>query len=158
MRSFVMVSLVLGALGCGSGATGAGPDMARAVAGGDMAPLLHGPGGSASFGLDVKPILARNGCLGHHMTAAWDGVNTLASDGDIVAYFTGHKVSECGGAPAFVVAGDPAGSFLYQKISGQFAASCGADTGTQMPFGGAPLSGAEQATIQIWIQQGASAN
>jgi hypothetical protein len=49
---------------------------------------------------------------------------------------------------AYVVDLDPAGSLLYQKISGVgIPAGCG----VQMPKGGPYLSAADQETIKNWI-------
>lgn len=141
MRLFVAISLVM-FCGCGGG-------------GGDSASDL----GSAtvSFAHDVKPILTNSGCLGHHMTAAWDGVNTLASDADIVHYFTSTNAKECGGSSTLVKAGDSAHSYLYQKIAGTFDAACTMHGG-QMPLGGAPLPASALATVKSWIDAGAPIN
>jgi hypothetical protein len=117
-----------------------------------------GGNGASSFASEVKPILTNGGCLGHHMTTAWDGVNTLTSNADIVNYLTATKATECGGTVSLVAPGDSANSYLYQKLSGGFAASCGAHTGAQMPLGGAPLAAAQMAMLKAWIDDGAVNN
>ncbi|HWE30785.1 MAG TPA: hypothetical protein VHB97_22410 [Polyangia bacterium] len=117
-----------------------------------------GGNGATSFNTDVKPILTNGGCLGHHMTPAWDGVNALASNAAIVNYLTTTKVGECNGGPSFVAPGNSAASYIVQKLSATFDASCGTHTGSQMPLGGAPLAASEIATVRAWIDEGALAN
>lgn len=137
------------------GSTQAG-DLATAP--GDLATAPADLGSAAtSFARDVKPILTQHGCFAHHMSGAWDGVESVTQDDGIVAYLTGHTAAECGGTPSFVKAGDAAASFLYQKIAGVFAASCGAMTGARMPPAGA-LTAAQIATVKAWIDEGAPAN
>jgi hypothetical protein len=140
-----------------------GSDMASSTTGGgahDMSTggsdMASSTGGAPSFATDVKPILTGGGCLGHHMTAAWDGVNSLTANGDIIAYFTSHDPQECGGAPSFIKAGDAAHSFVYEKISGNVDPGCGSGI-TRMPLGGA-LSAAQIATVKAWIDNGAKDN
>jgi mono/diheme cytochrome c family protein len=60
----------------------------------------------------------------------------------------GTSGSKCGGK-TYVVAGNPSGSLLYQKINA--SPPCGA----RMPQGLAPLSDAQIATIGAWIMAGA---
>lgn len=117
-----------------------------------------GGNGTPSFSTDVKPILTNGGCLGHHMTAAWDGVNTLTSNADIVNYLTATKAKECSGAPSLIAPGDSANSYIYQKVSGSFAASCGTQTGAQMPLGGTRLAASQITTLKSWIDDGAPNN
>ena len=117
-----------------------------------------GGNGAVTFSADVRPILTNGGCLGHHMTPAWDGVNALANSADIVRYQTSTKVEECNGTPAFVAPGSSATSYLVQKLTGSFDAACGTHTGAQMPLGGAPLAASDIATVRAWIDDGAPNN
>jgi hypothetical protein len=107
-----------------------------------------------SFAADVKPILTKSGCLGHHMTSAWDGVNGFTANADIINYLTTNKAEECGGAPLLIKPGDSAGSYLYQKVAGTFDSSC-TEHGARMPFGASPLPASAIATLKTWIDQGA---
>lgn len=108
----------------------------------------------SSFAADVKPILTKGGCLGHHMTSAWDGVNGFTSNADIINYLTTSRVEECGGAPLFIKPGDSAGSYLYQKVSGAFDSSC-TDHGARMPLGGSALPASDILTLKTWMDEGA---
>ena len=58
---------------------------------------------------------------------------------------------ECGGMGTRVVAGDSAGSILFQKVKPGVPAPCGA----KMPLSGGPLTAAEAAVIASWIDGGA---
>ena len=138
-----------------------GSDMASSMSGAHdlsngASDMASSTGGTPSFATDVKPILTGGGCLGHHMTAAWDGVNSLTANGEIIAYLTSHDAQECGGAPSFIKAGDAAHSFVYEKISGNVDPGCGAGI-TRMPLGGA-LSAGQIATVKAWIDNGAKDN
>jgi hypothetical protein len=159
-RTIGLISILTAIAGCGGGGngndagTGGGGGPARST---DMA--LHGPGGTASFALDVKPILQFRGCFSHHMTTAWNPVEAVTANADVIKFLTSNKSEECkAGALSYIKAGDSANSFLYQKITGSFAGSCGSDTGVQMPFGGPYLFDYEIATVKLWIDQGASNN
>lgn len=59
--------------------------------------------------------------------------------------------SQVYGGQVFVIPGNPAGSFLYRKVSGELSAGEGA----RMPSA-APLSGEQIQKVQRWIAEGAS--
>lgn len=62
------------------------------------------------------------------------------------------------GTYKLVVAGDPASSYLYQKVSGDFGACTSAkNCGDKMPVG-APLPSGDIAAIKQWIADGAQDN
>jgi hypothetical protein len=138
----------------GGGGSGADLEVRRST---DMA--LHGPGGTVTFSLDVKPILVGRGCFAHHMTPTWNPIEALTANGDIINFLTTTKTEECkaAGLP-YVKAGDSAHSFLYEKVVNTYAATCGSDTGAQMPFGGPYLYDYELMTIKAWIDAGAMNN
>jgi hypothetical protein len=159
-RTIGLLSLLTAIAGCGSGAgnsdaaAGADLSMRRST---DMA--LHGPGGTASFAQDVKPIMQFRGCFAHHMTTTWNPVEALTANADIVNFLTTTHGEECkAGGLTLIKAGDSANSYLYQKVNGSFSASCGSDTGVRMPQGGPYLFDYELATIKLWIDAGASNN
>ncbi len=64
----------------------------------------------------------------------------------------------------YVTKNDPTQSFLFYKIAGTQGSLTCTDTfasppcGLSMPFGGMPISAADQATIKSWIEQGAANN
>jgi hypothetical protein len=161
MRKVGLLSIsisILTLFGCNSGGNnnGSSPDL-NVPRSTDMA--LHGPGGTASFAGDVKPILSFRGCFAHHMTPTWNPVEALTDNGAIVTFLTGTKSEECtAGGLKYVKAGDSANSFLYQKVSNNFAASCGSTAGAQMPLDGPYLFDYELATIKAWIDAGAMNN
>jgi hypothetical protein len=149
-----MLSLLAG---CGNGSGNPGGADLSVRRSTDMA--LHGPGGTASFAGDVKPILQFRGCFAHHMTTTWNPVEALTNNADIVKFLTTTKGEECkAGGFTLVKAGDPTNSFLYQKVLGSFATACGGDTGGQMPLDGPYLFDYELATIKQWIMEGANNN
>jgi hypothetical protein len=130
-----------------------GSDLA-APSGSDLATaadLAHQP----SFQNDVFPILTNSGCLSHHMTTAWNGVEGVSGGAAIIAYLTSTASSQCA-SDKFVAAGDATNSYLYQKVSGNFASPCA--TSDTMPFGAGPLPVAQSDTIKAWINAGAHNN
>ena len=56
-------------------------------------------------------------------------------------------------AKMLVTPGDPAASYLFEKVSQAMPSS-----GTRMPFMNDPLNAAEIEAIRMWIAAGASAN
>jgi hypothetical protein len=158
MRTIGLLSIsILTLIGCNSSSNN-GPAMDLSVRRStDMA--LHGPGGTASFAGDVKPILTFRGCFAHHMTTTWNPVEALSDNAAIITFLTGTKSEECkAGSLSYIKAGDSANSFLYQKVNNTIAASCGATGGAQMPLDGPYLFDYELATIQMWIDAGAMNN
>jgi hypothetical protein len=157
MRTLGLIAMVGWLAGCnGGGGGGGGPDLEERRST-DMA--LHGPMGTPSFNLDVKPILQSRGCFSHHMTTTWNPVESLTANTDIINFLTATKTEECkAGGFVYVKAGDSANSFLYQKVNNSFAGACGADTGAQMPLGGPYLFDYELAVIKSWIDMGAMNN
>lgn len=123
----------------------------------DLAIPNFGDGG-AGFATYVAPILA-NTCLIHHMTTAMDGADDLAGNAELIAYLQQTTATQC--AIPLIDSRNPAGSFLYQKITGSFSAQCLASPvliPVQMPPGGPYLSPAEIAAFSSWIESGAQAN
>ena len=86
---------------------------------------------------DVQPILAQNCQRCHQGGAAPSDLRLDSAQGLLQGSVSG-KV---------VVAGDPAGSLLLQRIKGE--------GGLRMPLDGKPLDEKQVAVIQTWIQQGA---
>jgi hypothetical protein len=149
--------LVLAGCNSGSNAVDMGPAQDLEVPPStDMA--LHGPSGTASFNLDVKPILTTRRCFAHHMTTAWNPIESLTDNAAIITFLTSTKTEECKAGLNYVTAGDPANSFLYEKLNNTYASTCGTDTGAQMPLGGPFLYDYEIAAIKSWIMNGAMNN
>ena len=105
-------------------------------------------GGDLSFEADVQPILDSSCALaGCHDAGA-----------DNVSYVAGEAYDNIVNQPStigmnLVTPGDSSMSYLWLKIDGSFTDVGG--TGAPMPIGGT-LSGADQATIQNWIDGGAN--
>jgi hypothetical protein len=134
--------------GAGGGGSGGGGGAGGGGGGGGVTPA------APRFSTDVKPILQNRGCLSHHMTTAWNDVETKTSDADLVADLLAQTAVQC--ATRLVVPSDPTTSYLYQKVSGNFAAPCkSSDT---MPLGAGPLPAAESDVIKAWIAAGANAD
>jgi hypothetical protein len=103
-----------------------------------------------SFAGEVLPILVSNCALSgcHAGTAPAEALKLTAARAWTA--LVNVRSLEC---PAYerVLPGSPAQSYLVFKLHG--AGPC--LSGGQMPFGRAPLSAANQATIEAWIQEGA---
>jgi hypothetical protein len=113
--------------------------------GGAPSPDLSSAAPSLTYRKDVRPLLVGNDCLSCHMTAAWNGVESAATDEAELSYLEATLSKECG-ADAFVHPGDATKSYLYQKVAG--VGSC--FTGDQMT-----LTSSEQMVIRDWINAGA---
>lgn len=99
--------------------------------------VTPGGPGTVSFRRDVEPIL-RDRCVVCHGGSAglWlDGYETLMVGGD---------------RGAVIAAGDPAGSELLRRVTG--------DSQPRMPLNLPPLDAAEIETIRAWIAEGAAKN
>jgi hypothetical protein len=96
----------------------------------------------ASLSRDVQPILSQR-CSGIECHAGY------FSNGRTWADTYRHPAPECGGRN-YVEPGDPAASYLYDKVAGIDLCD-----GRQMPLLGDPLSGDEVARIAGWICAGA---
>ena len=94
---------------------------------------------SVTFSQDVFPIT--RGCAGE-VRHAW----TPSAMVGIAAY-------ECCDGRPIVKAGDPAGSYILDKLSGMHICR-----GARMPLGGKALSSADMQTIADWICAGALDN
>ncbi len=116
-------------------------------AGAHVPPALDGatcvPGRTVSYTADVVPIFARNCATGEicHQ-GAWDGPNAAE-------FLVGIRASECCDGRELVQPGNPARSYLIEKLRG--VDLC---TGVQMPAGGT-LPSEDLATLEDWICEGA---
>lgn len=102
-------------------------------------------GPNVGFKKDVQPILNKY-CAECHL-AKGEGVEK--SGFQVVSYESVMKGTKLG---PVVVPGDSASSSLYRLVSGKVHKSI------QMPHGKNPLTAAEIATIEHWIDQGAKNN
>lgn len=111
-----------------------------------------GGGNAVSFGTDVQPILTQNcatrGCHSGRMPQEGLDLSSGQSFDDLV----GVSATQCGSRKR-VVAGDPASSYLMQKLLGVDLCS-----GSQMPKAGMGLPQVELDIIGGWICQGALDN
>ncbi len=107
--------------------------------------------GSVSFSGDVAPMLAAScagrGCHGGAMPREGLDLNSEASYDHLV----GVTASECSDGRLLVAPGDPARSYLLQKLTGADLCS-----GTLMPKADSPLSSSEIALLSGWICAGAN--
>jgi hypothetical protein len=119
-----------------SGGTG-GADNSGGTGGAD-----NGTGGSSSGTCDAAAVAALLGgkCNACHANA-FNSASNLANNIDAAP----SRNQDC--EVPLVVAGDPAGSLLFQKVSGTQSADCG----VQMPQGGTPLSAQEITCVSDWI-------
>ncbi|HVR63044.1 MAG TPA: hypothetical protein VMU50_14175, partial [Polyangia bacterium] len=108
-----------------------------------------------TFAKDILPLVMAHCAPCHTKAAMPDGglsVTTLAT-------ITGTATTNCAKVDASkkrIVAGNPATSFLYLKITTP-TAMLGAGCGNEMPRNGPPyLTAAQQMTIHDWIMQGAN--
>ena len=137
--------LVLGGLLLACGACGQPPVEEKISLSQDVVPLLQG---SCGFG---------SGCHGTARPAGYVQL-TLADGEDAHALWTrlqGKSVREP--SLALVSPGDPAGSFLLHKVTGDFTGlPCAASScGERMPQRSEPLPDADLAMLRQWIEQGA---
>ena len=103
---------------------------------------------TVSFSHDVVPILQGHCAACHFDNQKWPGVNM--STAESYSALVNKKSAESGGL--LVKPGDPAHSFLVQKLSPKPPA------GDPMPTYGRPLSASEKELLVEWIQQGAKNN
>jgi hypothetical protein len=105
-----------------------------------------------SFAADVQPIFSAacnaSGC--HTGARPKEGLSLEV--GEAYASLVGAPASQCS-ERLLVKPGDPAGSYLVQKLMGTQLCS-----GSQMPKAGQGLPDAEFETISNWICQGAPEN
>jgi hypothetical protein len=149
MRLFILL-----ACACGNDSASApvdsppAPDASAPVTPADAAPpppkadAVAAP--PVSFAHDVVPLVGN--CAGgscHGAAPTW-----------AYAQLVGVTASECVDAPVALVApGDPAHSYLLDKLAGHDMC-----TGVQMPKGAATWGAADLAVISTWIAQGAIDN
>lgn len=120
------VSLTVGSVGATGGCSDAGPHDVDTCS----------DAGAAHYATDVAPILA--GCTGEICHQAWTIATTV-----------GVPSTECCDR-ALVAPGDPNASYLVDKIEGRDLCS-----GSRMPYGKAPLPGADIEKIVAWVCAGA---
>ena len=137
------------------GSTGTGGAMTTMGTGGAMDAGMEAAAPALTFAKDIMPLVMAHCAPCHTKAAMPDGglsVNTLAT-------ITGTATTNCAKVDASkkrVVAGNPAASFLYIKITTP-TAMLGAGCGNEMPRSGPPyLTAAQQTTIHDWIMQGAN--
>ena len=102
-------------------------------------------GPSMGFKKDMQPILNKY-CAECHLA---QGEGVQKSGFQVDSYESVMKGTKLG---PVVVAGDSASSSLYRLVAGKVHKSI------QMPHGKNPLTAAEIATIEHWIDQGAKNN
>ena len=101
---------------------------------------------SVSFANDVQPIFDANCVNSGCHSGAVPRAGLLLTAGNAHAELVGAATSQCGGTLTRVTPGDPAASYLMNKLLG-----IGMCTGEQMPKAGQSLSGAEISLIHGWI-------
>ncbi len=156
-RVAVIVSLMVGAGGCGSAprATDAGSRDARPdvppVADPRAALCAGREGGTSVVGYDVIQAVFNQNCVICHSAGNDLNLQAGVSFGNLVNQAA--PTSEaCGGT--LVVPGSPSASYLYQKLTE--AAPC---SGSQMPrtdVWADPLPACVTALVSSWIAEGAS--
>ncbi|MFD2111237.1 c-type cytochrome domain-containing protein [Thiorhodococcus fuscus] len=100
---------------------------------------------NVTFKKDVQPILKQH-CAECHLKGG-QGFN--ASGFLVESYESVMKGTKFG---PVIVAGDPLSSSLYRLVAGEV------DQSIRMPHGKDPISDAQIATIEQWIEQGAQNN
>jgi hypothetical protein len=123
--------------------------------GGDSNGNSQGDGGGSggtSFATDVYPIIVAKCVICHGAGSGLVDLSVSATDArSKLVGQTAPAGSPCASvSEPLVMAGNSAMSILYSKVSAN-PPVCGAP----MPFGAAPLSTMDQATIKNWIDQGA---
>jgi hypothetical protein len=111
--------------------------------------------GPPTFSGDIFKILQDQACLDCHMTDTWDKGEAKTSAA-LVTFLTTTKSEECKTLP-YVTPGDPANSYLYQKVIG--SGNCFVDD--PMPDDGPMGNGLDPKDamrIEMWILEGAPAN
>jgi hypothetical protein len=105
-----------------------------------------------SFAADVQPILtascAKTNC--HSGAAPDEGLSLMA--GQSHAELVGAATSECSGTRTRVAAGDPAESYLFDKVRG--VDLCGTSKRMPPPLG-PMLSQSDRDVLEAWICGGA---
>lgn len=92
-----------------------------------------------SFAADVSPLMSQYGCSACH--------GYMGTHSTVMSYTPGQA------SLALVASGDSAQSYLYHKIAGSHSSVGG--SGSQMPKGSAPMTAADIATVEQWINDGA---
>jgi hypothetical protein len=124
-----------------AGATDAGMMDAGAMDGGAM-----DAGGAVTFAMVWSQIIDGT-CTPCH--AAGSGSLFMSTEAEAYGNLVGATATQaCGTVTQRVVAGDPANSKMYKKVSST-------DCGTQMPASGGPLTQAKIDLIFAWIEGGA---
>jgi len=134
---------VLSVIACNTNTTGNGdPCVPRASSGGPT---------TVSYADDIVPLFTAAGCL----TSACHGGDFPSSRYDLRTYEStfgigddARQIDACEIAP-----GDPESSFLLEKIS-----NSDPRVGLQMPLEREPLTAAEIALVETWIEEGAQDN
>jgi hypothetical protein len=122
---------------------------------GSSSPASPGAGpaaGTPTFTEVYTTVLGPN-CASHHAAGQVDSFLDLGTQASAYSSLVGVKASGpgCGSSGLTrVVPGSASTSLLYEKVS-QSTPSCG----SQMPFGGTPLSSGDQGLIASWINAGA---
>ena len=119
------------------------------------------PGGApvSAYDTQIQPIFNNNGCTGCHATAtagnAQLGLAAGSSYGNIVNHVSNENPPMVRIKPA-----DLNNSYLWRKIDGTSSAVLpgghNPDFDRQMPLFGTPLSAADRAALQSWINAGAN--
>jgi hypothetical protein len=117
------------------------------------------PGGDAgmggSFATLYTTVLTPAMCAAHHAGATASGGLDMSTEMKAYTNLTTGMSSatvEKGCNESYVVKGNAMMSLLYQKVAGTQPAACGA----QMPKGLTPLSAANIALVEAWINGGAN--
>jgi hypothetical protein len=137
-----LVILVAVAAGCGRDSVMLQPD--GSGTGRDASVQTQCDGRQVSFQHDVVPLIGHCGGEQCH-----GGIGMSWPYSSLV-----NKVTmQCGDGRVFVKPGDPANSYLLQKLEGTHMCM-----GARMPKAGSPLSAAAIQTIADWICEGAPNN
>jgi hypothetical protein len=144
LQTLLLIPALLLPVACDGGSD----DSESSEAGTDDSGAESDSGAPLSFATDVQPILTDN-CVaaGCHDSASED-----------VSYAEGEAYDNIVSQPSsigmnLIEPGDPSMSYLWLKVDGGFAEVGG--TGNPMPVG-AMLAGADKATLEDWITQGAA--
>ena len=151
MINKIAILLVLGSFAFATSACFEDPDVGELLAGG-CKPGDSDPEIEVSYGRDVQPLFDRSsmegGCGCHNS----GGVGVQLSGFDMSSLPTMRKGGATSGAK-IIVAGDPCGSVLLQKVGSSPA------IGARMPLGGPPFwTAEEQLILHEWIAEGAKDN
>jgi hypothetical protein len=106
-----------------------------------------------SFAADVFPLFQATDCAGMGCHGGMRPSENLNLTTASVAFteLVNVRAGQCGGSKTLVVPGDPAASYLVNKLTG-----VGMCSGSVMPKAGGELSAAQIDVVRAWIGAGAA--